>query len=63
MARMEDLPEGEREMLRKIGLPMFETTPFVPGKPLSKRRVAILKPPTQTLTKARTTTPPQGDRR
>ena len=42
MARMEGLPEGEREMLRKIELPTFETTPFVRGKPLSKRRVAII---------------------
>lgn len=42
MARMEDLPEGEREMLRTIELPTFETTPFVRGAPLSKRRVAII---------------------
>lgn len=42
MARMEDLPEGEREMLRTIELPTFETTPFVRGKPLSERRVAII---------------------
>ncbi len=42
MARMEDLPEGEREMLRTIELPTFETTPFVRGAPLSKRRVAIV---------------------
>jgi D-proline reductase (dithiol) PrdB len=42
MARMEDLPEGEREMLRTIELPTFETTPFVRGAPLSKRRVSII---------------------
>lgn len=42
MARMEDLPEGEREMLRTIELPTFETTPFVRGKPLSELRVAII---------------------
>lgn len=42
MARMEDLPEGEREMLRTIELPTFETTPFVRGAPLSERRVAIV---------------------
>lgn len=42
MARMEDLPEGEREMLRTIDLPTFESTPFVRGAPLSERRVAII---------------------
>ncbi len=42
MARMEDLPEGEREMLRTLALPEFGTTPFVCGKSLSERRVSII---------------------
>ena len=42
MARMEDLPAGERAMLERLDLPRFESTPFVAGKPLSERRVAIL---------------------
>jgi len=42
MARMEDLPQGEREMLTHLDLPSYESTPFVSGKPLSQRRVAIL---------------------
>jgi D-proline reductase (dithiol) PrdB len=42
MARLEDIPEGEREMLTNLPTPVFETTPFVKGKPLSERRVAIL---------------------
>ena len=42
MARLEDIPEGEREMLTNLRMPVFETTPFVKGKPLSQRRVAIL---------------------
>ena len=29
MARMEDLPAGEREMLTRLDLPTFESTPFV----------------------------------
>ena len=42
MARLEDIPEGEREMLKALPLPSFDTTPFVNGKPLSQRRVSIL---------------------
>jgi D-proline reductase (dithiol) PrdB len=42
MARLEDIPEGEREMMKNLRMPVFETTPFVKGKPLSQRRVAIL---------------------
>lgn len=42
MARMEDLPAGEREMLKGMELPSYGATPFVTGKPLSERRVAIL---------------------
>ena len=42
MAILEDIPEGEREMLQSLPLPSFDTTPFVKGKPLSQRRVSIL---------------------
>ncbi len=42
MARMEDLPEGEREMLKRLALPSFNSTPFVAGKPLSERRVSVV---------------------
>ncbi len=42
MARLEDIPEGEREMLKGLPLPSFDTTPFVKGKPISQRRVSII---------------------
>ncbi len=44
MARLSDLPEWERQHhLDKIHeLPDFGTTPFVPGRPLKRRRVAII---------------------
>jgi len=42
MARLQDIPEGERNMLKRLPLPSFETTPFVTGKPLTERRVAII---------------------
>ena len=42
MARLDDIPEGEREMLKRMVMPVFEATPFVKGKPLSQRRVSIL---------------------
>jgi len=42
MARLEDIPEGEREMLKALPLPSFDTTPFVKGNSLSQRRVSIL---------------------
>ncbi len=42
MARLEDIPAGEQEMMRNLPMPTFATTPFVKGKPLSQRRVAIL---------------------
>ena len=41
MARMQDLPEGERKMLRTLELPQFAATPFVAGGQLSERRIAI----------------------
>jgi hypothetical protein len=31
MARLEDISEGEREMLKTLPLPSFETTPFRAG--------------------------------
>ena len=42
MARLTEIPEGEREMLQRLPLPSFDTTPFVKGQPLSERRVSIL---------------------
>ena len=42
MARLEDIPQGERDMLKALPLPSFDTTPFVKGKPISQRRVSIL---------------------
>ena len=42
MARLEDISEGERELMKTLPLPSFDTTPFVKGKPLSQRRVSIL---------------------
>lgn len=42
MARMEDLPAGEREMLKRLALPAFESTPFVAGRPLAERRVSVI---------------------
>ena len=42
MARLDDIPEGERKMLKELPLPSFDTTPFVRGKPLSERRVSIV---------------------
>jgi len=42
MARLEDIPEPTRTVVRDIPCPSFDTTPFVSGPPLSERRVAIL---------------------
>jgi D-proline reductase (dithiol) PrdB len=43
MARLEDIPAGEREMLKKLPLPQFDETPFVKlDKPLSECRVSLL---------------------
>jgi D-proline reductase (dithiol) PrdB len=42
MARLEDIPEPTRTAVANIPCPAFETTPFVSGPPLSKRRVAIV---------------------
>ena len=42
MARLEDIPEGERKMLMALPMPKFASTPFVKGKPLAERRVSII---------------------
>lgn len=42
MARMEDIPEIERKFLEALECPGFESTPWVDGPPLNKRRVAII---------------------
>ena len=42
MARLEDIPEPTRTAVANIPCPAYETTPYVAGPPLSKRRVAIV---------------------
>jgi D-proline reductase (dithiol) PrdB len=42
MARLEDIPEPTRTAVANILCPTFETTPFIVGPELSKRRVAIV---------------------
>ncbi|MEL0107795.1 MAG: glycine/sarcosine/betaine reductase selenoprotein B family protein [Rhodospirillales bacterium] len=42
MARLKDIPEGERDMLQRLPLPQFDSTPFVKGPVLAKRRVSIV---------------------
>jgi D-proline reductase (dithiol) PrdB len=42
MARLEDIPEPTRTAVANLPCPTFDTTPFVSGPPLSKRRVAIV---------------------
>jgi len=42
MARLDEIPEPTRTAVAGIPCPAFETTPFVSGPPLSKRRVAIV---------------------
>ncbi len=42
MARLDDIPAGERELIKRMPVPVFDATPFVKGKPLSQRRVSIL---------------------
>jgi D-proline reductase (dithiol) PrdB len=42
MARLEDIPEPTRTAVRDVPCPSFETTPFVSGPKLSRRRVAIV---------------------
>ena len=42
MARLEDIPEPTRTVVRDIPCTAFETTPFVRGPKLSERRVGIV---------------------
>lgn len=43
MARLEDLPAGERRMIESLDCTGYEDRrPWVPAKPLAQRRVAIL---------------------
>jgi D-proline reductase (dithiol) PrdB len=42
MARLEDIPEATRIAAAELPCPSFETTPFVAGPKLAKRRVAII---------------------
>ena len=43
MARLKDIPSGEREMLKELPCPEFEDTPFVRiKKPLSQCRISLL---------------------
>lgn len=42
MARLEDIPEPTRTVVRDIACPSFETAPFVTGPALSRRKVAIV---------------------
>jgi D-proline reductase (dithiol) PrdB len=42
MARPEDIPQPTRDVVLNLPCPTFATTPFVAGKPLAQRRVAIL---------------------
>ena len=42
MARLEDIPEPTRSVVRDLPCPQFDTTPFVAGPPLAQRRVALI---------------------
>ncbi len=42
MARIEDIPQPTRDAVLAIPCPSFETTPFVAGRPLAERRIAIV---------------------
>jgi D-proline reductase (dithiol) PrdB len=42
MARPEDIPQPTRDTVLNLPCPSFDTTPFVAGPPLARRRVAIL---------------------
>lgn len=42
MARLENMPAQERDHLLSVPCPTFETSPFVQGPDLSKRRVALI---------------------
>jgi D-proline reductase (dithiol) PrdB len=42
MARLTDLPPAQAKRYAELECPSFDTTPWVTGPPLSKRRVAIV---------------------
>ena len=42
MARLELLPELERNVLERLECPTFDVVPWVDGPPLNERRVAII---------------------
>jgi len=42
MVRMTDLPQATQTGMANLECPRFETTPFVSGPPLAKRRVAVV---------------------
>ena len=42
MARIEALPDYEREFLLAMEMPSFETRPWVTGPPLKERRMALV---------------------
>ena len=42
MARLEDIPEPTRSAVADIACPSFDTSPFVAGPALSRRRVALV---------------------
>ena len=42
MARLDDMPEWEREYLTQLPCPTFTSQPWVTGPPLNERRVAMI---------------------
>ena len=42
MARLDDIPAAERQVIIDLPLPSYDSTPFVAGPPLSERRVALV---------------------
>lgn len=42
MVRLSDLPQDYAESIRKLELPQFESTPWIPGPELKNARVAIV---------------------
>jgi D-proline reductase (dithiol) PrdB len=42
MVRLDQMPEQESKHLKELPCPTFETYPWVEGRPLSERRVAIV---------------------
>ncbi len=42
MARLDKMPENERSHLLSLPCPTFESTPWVTGPPLNRRRLALI---------------------